>query len=118
MRSANGSMWMSLQRVVIASGQDQVDQLDDRGVVVLLGRRQLLGRLRFGHVDLRIGEFRDHRVDRLGFGLAIMPVDGLDDLLARSQDRRDFLVQDELQLLQRVEIGRIAQDDLEGAVLS
>ena len=98
-------------------GQDQVDQLDDGGVVIFLGPGQLLGRLRFGPFDLRIGEFGDHRVDRFRFGLAIVPVDGLDNLFARSEDGMMLLVQDELKLLQRVEVGRIAENDFKAAVL-
>ena len=107
---------MSLQRSRDRFLQDQVDELDDGGIAFLLAHHHSGSRFGFGQVDLRIGEFRDHRVDGLGFGLSIMPVDGLDDLLASGKDRRDFLVQDEIQLLHGVVIGRIAQDDLERAV--
>ena len=45
------------------------------------------GRFGFGEVDGRVGELGEHRVDRLGFGLAVVPVDRLDDLLAGGEDR-------------------------------
>ena len=66
------------------------------------------GLVGFGEVDGGVGELGEHGVDRLRFGLAIVPVDGFDDLLARREDRVDVLVQNELQLLDRLEVGRVA----------
>ena len=64
-------------------------------------------RLGLGEVDGRVGELVEHRVDRLGFGLAVVPVDRLVDLLLDGEDRLDVLVQDELELLDGVEVGRV-----------
>ncbi len=110
-RARYGCRW----READGLGNDQIHQLDDGGVA-LFGGGLLGGRFRFGEVDLGIREFLQHGVDRLRFRLAIMAIDGLDDLLAGRQNRQNFLVENELQLLDRVEIGRIVDDDLERAV--
>ena len=97
---------------------DEVDQLDDRGVAVVRRRPAAVAvdsvSVKSMAVSVNSGQ---HRVHRLGFRLAVVPVDGLDDLLARRQDRLDVFVQDELQLLHGVEVARVAHDDLERAVL-
>ena len=73
----------------------------------------LAGRLGLGEVDGGVGELGEHGVDRLGLGLAVVPVDRLDDLLLRGEDRRDLGVEDELELLHRGQVAGVAHDDLE-----
>ena len=116
MRSANGSTWMSLARRLTASWMIRLTSLTT-GASFSSPPPAAAGRLRFGEVDGGVGELGEHRVDRLGFGLAVVPVDGLDDLLARRQDGLNIFVQDELEFLNGVEVGRVAHDDLERAVL-
>src|SRR5205823_13881500 len=94
---------------------DQVDELDD-GSIALLERAAGAGR-GLGEVDGGVGELGQHRVDRLGFALAIVPVDRLDDLLAGSQDGLYIFVQNELKFLDGIEVGGVAHDDLEGPVV-
>src|SRR5207237_473516 len=68
-------------------------------------------------VDGGVGELGQHRVDGLRFALAVMPVDRLDDLLARGEDRLYLFVQDELKFLNGIEVGGVAHDDFEGPVV-
>ena len=74
-------MWISLARRLIGFLNDQVDELDDRRIA-LVGPGHAARRFRFREIDLRVGELAEHRVDRLGFALAVVPVDGRDDVLA------------------------------------
>ncbi len=108
-------MWMSL-----AQGDrflnDEVDELDDGGVALVAAAGQVAGPLRFGEVDGGVRELGQHGVHRLGFGLSVVSVDGLDDLLARCQDGLYIFVQDELKFLHGVEVAGVAHDDLERAV--
>jgi hypothetical protein len=46
-----------------------------------------------------------------------MPVDGFDDLLAGGEHGLNVLVEDKLQLLERIHVVGVADDDLEGPVL-
>ena len=58
-------------------GDDQVNQPDDRGaVLVTFGGGLGLGHLCLGEIDLGFCEFLQHRVDRLGFTLSVVSVDG------------------------------------------
>src|SRR5262245_50156933 len=91
---------------------DEVDELDDGGGVVAVVADSL-GRLRLGEVDGGVGELGEHGVNGLGFGLPIVSVDGLDDLLLGSQDRSDLFVEDELKFFHGGDVGGVAHDDLQ-----
>ena len=81
-------------------------------------RRRPAGRFRLGEVDGGVGELGEHGVDRFGFGLAVVAVDGLDDLLAQGEDRREMsLLRMNWSFSTRVEVGGVADDDLEGPAL-
>ena len=99
-------------------GDDQVDQLHDRGVGCFFLRlvRRLLDR-GFGEVDRRVGEFLQHRIGALAVARAVVAVDRLDDLLARGQGQLHLAVQDEAELFLRVDIRGIARGDTERRAL-
>ncbi len=94
---------------------DQVGQADDRraGFVDLLFRSRL-HRLGFGEIDRRIGEILQHRVGALAVQRAVVLIDGLQDALPRSQRDLDLAVQDKTQLVEGVQVQRIADDHAEG----
>ena len=98
-RSANGSMWMSLARRLTASWMIRFTSLTTGAAFSPSSSGGHPRRFGLGEVDLRVGELGEHRVDRLRLGLAVVPVDRLDDLLAVGQDRLNVLVQDELEFL-------------------
>ena len=72
-----------------------------------------------GVVDGRVGELLEHRVDRLGLRVvaAVVAVDRLDDRLLGGQGDVDLAVQDEPELVERLEVHRVMHDDLDGAAL-
>ena len=119
-RSSNGSMWMSRGPQLHRLWMIRLHQPDDRGVafVDVVAAPLPPSSLGLGEVDGRVGELLQHRVDRLGLvDLAVVPVDGLEDALLGRQGDLDLAVQDELQLFERLEVDRVADDDLERAVL-
>ena len=88
----------------------QVDQPDDRGTVVIVGDHRLGG---FGlrKVDGRFRKLLQHRVDRLGFALAVMAVDRRLNGVDRSDGDLDVAVQDETQLVENFDRHGIADGD-------
>ena len=98
-------------------GNHQVHQPDDRGtglVDLFIPRPLLLHGL--GEVDGRIGELLEHRVGAFADRLAVVPVDGLQNGLARGQGDLDLAIENEPQFVEGVVIVGIADDDRQLAV--
>ena len=91
---------------------DHLHQPNDRCAGFVEDSSELVAGSGLGEVDRRVGEFLQHRVGAFPLA-AIVTIDRVDDVLARSQRDIDLAVQDEPQLVQRVEIERIADDDLQ-----
>src|SRR5262249_4338416 len=72
---------------------DQVNEFDDRGGASFEALAR--GGIRRGEVDGGVGELLQHRVHGFRFRLAVVPVDGLDDLLAAGEHGLYIFVQDE-----------------------
>ena len=79
-------MWMSEARRLIASWMMRLHSLTT-GASESSAAASAGHRLRLRELDGRVGELDEHRVHRLGFGLAVVPVDGLLDLLLDGEDR-------------------------------
>ncbi len=71
---------------------------------------------RFGKVDGRVGELLQHGVGAFGDRLAVVAVDGLQDRLAGGQRQIDLLVENEPQLIDRVDVPGVADDDRQVAI--
>ena len=84
-------------------------------VDLFLGARPLVDR--FGKVDRRIGEFLQHRVGALADRLAVVAVDRLEDVFPGGQGNVDLAVENEPQLVEGVDVHRIADDDRQPIVL-
>ena len=99
-------------------GDDQVDQLDDRGVGVVLGGGLLVARLpRAWQVGVAVD-----LLDRLVHAGARRRVEeGVDealDLALRGQGALDLHVQPEAQHVEQLQVERVGDDDLEPVVLA
>ena len=117
MRFSNGSMWMSEARSCTASVMISCTSRTIGALVssiVLLAASAVVDR--FGEVDGRVGELLQHRVGAFADRLAVVAVDGLEDRLAGGQGDVDLPVENEPQLVERVDVHRVADDHRQPAV--
>ena len=97
----------------------ELDQADDRGAVFIddFSRADCCGgRFGLGKVDFRVGELLQHRVRRLTLNLAVVLVDGFQDLVAWGQRDFDAAVENKPQFFDRVDVVGVTDDDLQGVV--
>ena len=107
MRSSNGSMWMSEARSCTASVMINCTSRTIGALVSSTSSSPPLAVVdRLGEVDRRVGEFLEHRVGALADRLAVVAVDRLQDALPGGQGDVDLAIENEPQLLERVDFHR------------
>ncbi len=94
-----------------------IDELDDRrGVVGLEQVLGLGGQLACHHVEAILVEI-DHQLFGGGIaGLIVGAVDGLVDYFRRRDDRKNVRLEQDVQIVQRLVVGRVGDRDRNGAV--
>ena len=91
---------------------------DNRGTILIdrIIFVTALHRIGFGEVDRRIGEILQHRIRTFTFNRAIVVIDRVENILPWRYDDFDFAIENEPQLVKRVQIERIGDDHLEAAI--
>lgn len=97
-------------------GDDEMDQPDNRRAALVdlffAAGHLVLG---LGEVDGRVGEFLEHRVGAFAHRLAVIAVDGREDVLARGQRDFDPLGQQKPELFEEFQVVGVTDDNLQFA---